>query len=134
MIVVDTNVIAYFVAQNDPVAELAEAVFRKDPEWAAPRLWRSELRNVLCLKIKQGVIDLAGAKVDVEFAVGLVAGREVEVDSARVLELAESSGCTAYDCEFVYVAETLNVPLITADKRVLAAFPGKAVSMTDFAA
>lgn len=56
------------------------------------------------------------------------------VDSARVIDLAADSGCTAYDCEFVSLAERLNVPLVTSDKKLLAAFPGIAISMDAFTA
>lgn len=55
------------------------------------------------------------------------------VDSARVIELATESGCTAYDCEFAYLAEKLNIPLVTSDKKLLAAFPDIAQSMDAFA-
>lgn len=33
------------------------------------------------------------------------------------------SNCSAYDCEFVSVAMRLGVKLLTADKKVLMAFP-----------
>lgn len=131
MIVVDTNVIAYFVVSSEHTTN-AENVLRKDSEWAVPKIWRSELRNVLLMYIRRNTLDLDGALEKMDEAVRRVAGREHEVDSARVLELAHSSGCTAYDCEFVYVVEKLNAPLVTSDKKLLAAFPSIAVSMTDF--
>lgn len=37
-------------------------------------------------------------------AESLMSGREYDVPSAAVPELAGSSGCSAYDCEFVYLA------------------------------
>lgn len=42
------------------------------------------------------------------------------------MQLAELSGCTTYDCEFVEVAERKGVPLYTADKKLLQAFPAVA--------
>jgi len=48
LIVADTNLIAYFLVKGPHTRE-AEAVYEKDPEWAAPLLWRSEFRNVLIL-------------------------------------------------------------------------------------
>ena len=61
-------------------------------------------------------------------------GRRYEIHSSRVLELSGVSGCTAYDCEFVYLAEALGVPLVTEDQKVLFAFPGQAIAMADFLA
>jgi len=63
-----------------------------------------------------------------------MAGREYSVPTAPVLELAARSGCSAYDCEFVALARDLGVSLITADRRVLRAFPGIAVSPEAFVA
>lgn len=31
--------------------------------------------------------------------------------------------CSAYDCEFVWLARDLRLPLVTADRKVLDAFP-----------
>lgn len=56
------------------------------------------------------------------------------IDDTRVIELAAKSDCTAYDCEFVSLAERLEVPLVTSDKKLLAAFPSIAVSMKMFVA
>jgi len=50
-------------------------------------------------------------------------GREYTVRSTDVLRVAEASGCSAYDCEFVSVAMALGVRLVTADRQVLRAFP-----------
>jgi predicted nucleic acid-binding protein len=48
------------------------------------------------------------------------------------LQLAAESGCSAYDCEFVALARDLEVPLVTADRQLLAAFPSTAVSPEAF--
>ena len=52
--------------------------------------------------------------------------REEVVRSERVLQLVASSRCSAYDCECVAAAQQLGVPLITADRALLEAFPAVA--------
>lgn len=133
MIVVDTNVIAYLVIPG-PSSSLAENARRNDPIWVAPLLWRSEMRNVLTLYLRQQIMTLADIQAHMAKAEQLLSGREYGVDSECVLELAAVSRCTAYDCEFACLAEMLNVPLVTSDKKLLAAFPDLAVSIDAFAA
>ena len=43
--------------------------------------------------------------------------------AAAVFSLAIQSGCSAYDCEFVWLARDLGLPLVTVDKKALNAFP-----------
>jgi predicted nucleic acid-binding protein len=133
MIVVDTNLIGYLLLPGERSAQ-AEAAFRTDPRWAAPLLWRSELRNVLALYMRRRQLGLDGACRVMAEAAELMAGEEYDIDSAKVLELAEASGCSAYDCEFVALALDLCIPLVTVDRQVLSRFPNVAVSLDKFIA
>ena len=125
MIVVDTNVIAYLYLPGDRTAA-AEALCRKDSEWSAPLLWRSELRNVLTTQIRARRLDLESAQSIQGEAEQLLLGREFTVDSDEVLRLAADSGCLAFDCEFVTLADYLDVPLYSADRRLVERFPRRA--------
>ena len=131
MIVVDTNIICYFYL-NSKFSILAEQTFKKDPAWAAPLLWRSEFRNVLSFYLKNKIIFFPEAIEIFNSAAELLNENEYEINSIQVLGLAQSSGCSAYDCEFVNLAQDLGVKLVTEDKRVLKSFPEPAISMLDF--
>ena len=124
MIVVDTNVIAYLYLPGDRTAA-AEALCREESEWLAPLLWRSEMRNLLATQVRCERLDLADAQVIQSEAEQLLQGREFAVDSAEVLRLASASGCSAYDCEFVVLADYLDVSLVSADRRLVERFPGR---------
>ncbi len=125
MIVVDTNVIAYLYLPGDYTAA-AEALCRMDSEWSAPLLWRSELRNVLATQIRVGRLELEAAQSIQTEAEQLLQGREFAIDSAEVLRLAADSGCSAYDCEFVALADYFDVPFYSADRRLVERFPHRA--------
>ena len=133
MIVVDSNVIAYYWV-NGPLNEVAQRVQARDPEWHAPILWRSEMRSVLTGYLRDGSLDGAQVARIMAAAEESFAGREHDVPSERVFQLAAETSLSAYDCEFVALASALGVPLVTADKAVLKAFPGRAMTMGRFAA
>jgi len=59
-------------------------------------------------------------------------GREFEVPSVQVLRLAAESNCSAYDCEFVALAQDLGLPLVTSDRQILTEFPRVALSFEQF--
>jgi predicted nucleic acid-binding protein len=131
MIVVDTNIIGYLYLTGDRSFQ-AEQAFRKDPHWAAPLLWRSEFRNVLALYIRQRLLTLEDAHQIMDEAMGLLRDGEYEVASLRVLSLVASSSCSAYDCEFVALAQDLDVPLVTANQQILNQFPETCISLDVF--
>ena len=133
MIVVDSNVIAYCWI-NGPLTALAQSVRVKDPGWHAPILWRSEMRNILIGYLRDGSLDGAQISRVMETAETALAGSEHIVPSTPVLEAAGRSRLSAYDCEFVVLASVLAVPLVTADKAILKAFPELAVTMEVFVA
>jgi len=131
VIIADTNLIAYLLIRGQHTAE-AEAVYRKDPMWAAPRVWRSEFRNVLVLSLRRKLMGMDEAFEAVERAERLMEGQEFEVESSRVLRLAATSGCSAYDCEFVALAQDLGLFLVTSDRALITMFKPTVVSMTTF--
>ena len=78
--------------------------------------------------------------VSQKFALRLVAYGHAALDQKRfhgragieVLGLVARSKCSAYDCEFVALAHSLEVPLVTEDKQLLATFPRVCHSLKRF--
>jgi predicted nucleic acid-binding protein len=131
VIVVDSNVIAYCWV-NGPLTALAQRVRTRDPDWHVPFLWRSEMRSILTGYLRDGSLTAPQIARIMEAAESALAGREHLVASASVFEIAGKSRLSAYDCEFVALAAVLAVPLVTADKAVLKAFPDRALTMETF--
>ena len=128
MIVIDTNVVAYLFL-NGEHSDLSERLLKHDPDWMAPRLWRSEFRNVLTLYLRKELLGLQDSLEIMEEAERLMSDSEFEVPSGPVLQLADESGCSAYDCEFIALARYFRVPLATNDGTLLRAFPNTAQSI-----
>ena len=128
MIVVDSNVVAYLYLQGEYTAAV-ETLLEQDSDWAAPVLWRSEFRNILAGYLRRKTLTFEQACELQGEAEDLLAGSEFEVDSRAVLELVRTSDCSAYDCEFVALAVKLDTKLFTVDKKLLKAFPDRAVSL-----
>ncbi|MCZ2441087.1 MAG: type II toxin-antitoxin system VapC family toxin [Burkholderiales bacterium] len=128
MIVVDSSVVAYLYLPGD-YTEAAEALLGHDADWAAPLLWRSEFRNILAGYMRRRTLTLEMACDLQREAESLLAGAEHEVDSRQVLELVRDSDCSVYDCEFVALAMTLGVKLVTMDAKLLKTFPKHAVPL-----
>lgn len=131
MIVVDTNILAHFWLPSDH-SRLYDRLFQSDPEWVAPVLWRSEFRNVVILYLRKNLIDLQEALRISEKAENQMRDREFHVNSIQVYHLAKKSDCSSYDCEFVSLAEDLNIKLITMDQQILRFFPELASNPSDF--
>lgn len=125
MIVVDVNVIAYLLIPGK-FTNSAEQLLESDASWAVPRLWRSELRNILATYVRSGQIELHDALNLFQRAADLVADEEYEVETSAVLRLSQDSGCSAYDCEYLALAEFLELELVTADRKLAGAFPDRA--------
>ena len=129
MIVVDSNVLAYLYLPGEYTAA-AEALLEQDSDWAAPILWRSEFRNILAGYLRRKAITFEQANSLQREAESLLEGAEFELESLAVLELVRDSDCSAYDCEFIALAIKLDTKLITMDKKLLRAFPKRAIALS----
>jgi predicted nucleic acid-binding protein len=131
VIVADTNLIAYLHLPGNKNA-LADAVLLRDPDWCVPPLWRSEFRNILFAYIRTQGMDPALAETHWHNALTHLAPGQTEPEAARVLEKSRTTRLTAYDAEYVALAEQLNLPLVTSDKDILKSFPRIALTPEEF--
>ena len=124
MIVVDVNILAYLLIPGKFTAS-AEQLLEADPLWAAPLLWRSELRNVFATYLRSNQLELVDALALFQRAADIIGADEYEVRTSDVLRLSKKSRCSAYDCEYIALAEYLDLKLVTADGKLAKAFPDR---------
>ena len=131
MIVADANLIAYYYFPG-PFQSAAQKVLQKDPAWFVPPIMISEFRNITLGFIRCGKLQVTDA-VDLVSRVEIVFGARIRgVSSVKVMEIAASAGCSAYDAQYVALAQMLRVKLVTKDGQLLKAFPMVTVSMDAF--
>jgi len=130
VIAVDVNVLAYLLIPGK-YTKASERLLEADPAWVVPRLWRSELRNILTNYLRARQMDLADAAAIYQRAEDLVGAEEFEVETTHVLRLCSQSKCSAYDCEYIALAEYLDLKLVTNDAKLARAFPLRTTLLSD---
>ena len=131
MIVVDSNIIT---ARNltSSLTSQARQVEEKDPVWIVPALWRYEFQNVLATAIKVKQIKPEQA-IDIwEKVSKVLIENECEPSASRVIDLVAQQGITAYDGQFIALAQEMGIPFVTLDRELQEKFPGTAISMDEF--
>lgn len=131
MIVVDTNIITYLLLPTS-YTSLVDSLFKIDSEWVAPVLWKSEFRNVLALYLRKKIITLEKALQLQDMAESIMAENEFDISSSQVLALVEKSNCSSYDCEFIALANQLNIQLVTQDKQILNEFSSISIPVSKY--
>jgi len=122
MMVVDTNVMVYLLTGSGPWEDAAR-LLAHDPQWAAPPIILSELRNVVVGLVRRGHLGKADALAICEDAEAILGPRVASVPPSPVLEIAMGRDLSACDAEFVVLARVLGVPLVTTDQAILDAAP-----------
>jgi predicted nucleic acid-binding protein len=122
VLVVDANVVAYFLVEGDKRAEARELRTR-DQEWYAPRLLFYELASAFSFFVKRKIMTFEAALDGLESGLGLVHLFDQEPPGLRVLAIASRLNLSGYDASYVAAAEAWGVPLVTEDARILRAAP-----------
>jgi predicted nucleic acid-binding protein len=131
VIVVDANVVIHLLTgREDRTRDDAPSPGRRaadllasDPTWVAPPLLHSEVRNVLVTLTRRGYVTLEDATDMAEDARVLFGDRLAAPPDREIVAAALGLDLPAYDAEYLVLARTLGIPLVTADRRLLAADP-----------
>jgi predicted nucleic acid-binding protein len=131
MIVVDVNVLIYSLVAGRQ-SEAARLVFDADPDWIAPSLLSHEFLNILATWERKGIMSADDCQKTWQRAAKMIGESLVEADPDAVLKLAMKHRVTAYDAQYVLVAQAQGLTLVTEDGELLRKFPRTAVSMVAF--
>jgi len=126
MWVADRNVLIELF-QPTANAEAVQCIWDWDQDWQLPGLWIPEFRHILLKYLRAGALLPDDALAILADANAQFGHRTLSVNSADCLSLAHSHGCSSYDAEFVVLAQQLNCPLLTFDRKLLQLFPDLAL-------
>lgn len=133
MIVVDTNILIYSLILCEKTA-LAQNLRAHDADWRVPDLCQHETLNVLVNYQRSGLLTLDQCQELLRRARAFMQVAQSELDLSQALHVAAQLRLTGYDAQYLVLAQTLDVPLITEDRKLRNAAPGLALSMNEFLA
>ena len=133
MIVADTNLVAQLILNLDQTRK-AQAVYRLESDWRMPSLWQHEFLNVLASYLRFDRIPIAPLLAAWNRALDVFGSAACEVDMPEALRIAGRCGISAYDAQYVALAQALNVPWVTEDRKLLRAVPHQALSISQYLA
>lgn len=131
MIVVDANVAIYLLVQGKHT-RAAQRAYKADPDWRLPPLWRYEFANALVGLVRAGDLRAAEAEPTLLRGLGLFEAGEDEAPPALAMRLAFSHRISAYDAQYVALAQALGVRCLTEDQRLLERAPALTVDLARF--
>lgn len=131
MIVIDANILVYSLIEGE-YSLLVKKLQEKETDWRTTALCLHEVLNVLATYQRREVLTLKQCRKLLEHAERFMQVAQCEVKMDAALSVAAKHNITGYDAQYVALAQSLNVPLITEDRKLREAVPGIAVSMQEF--
>ena len=129
MIVVDSAVLAGFALPKDAYHADAKKARQRDRDWHAPELCRSEVRSVAAGQLRKG--ESLNALIEAA-SLADASAQFYSMGGGELFSVIAQSPLSAYDSEFVALADRLGCKLVTTDAEILKAFPNTAVRLSDF--
>lgn len=131
MIVADGNLIVYRHVAG-PLTPLPNAARGKDSDWRTAALWRCEMTSAVVKMIRGAVLEESDALAAMAAADAEMADRETSVPQDRAMRVALRYGISAYDAQYIALAEMLGGPCVSADAALIKKTLGLSVLLADF--
>jgi predicted nucleic acid-binding protein len=112
------------VQRSTRAREWVDAVEADELDGHVPELVYAEVASSFLKYVRAGRMAASDARAAVETVVALpLRSYRLGELVAASLALAVETGLSAYDCCYAVLAESLDAPLVTADRRLAAAVP-----------
>jgi predicted nucleic acid-binding protein len=130
LVLVDTNIVAYFLIEGDHTVAARE-LWRCDTDWRSEAFLLVEFTNVLAASIATKRMTLNLAERFLIDAQSLLAGKLARLPHGSILATAAQYRVSAYDARFITLAYQLGSRLVTEDRKLRAAAPALTQSLAE---
>lgn len=120
--IVDTSALAAILFGEPEADSVAERL--TGGRLVAPSLLDYEIANVCLVKIRRNPHERDTLRAAFRLADRLNV-ETIAVDHAAILDLAETTGLTAYDASYLWLARSLGGELVTLDRKLATASAGR---------
>ena len=126
MIIVDASVVAFLLIEGE-MTESARELYRMDPEWVTPPILNHEMLSILG---HLGAEEQSSHSVEEIWrdVRALLGPRQQVPDPVGSLRLAIKLGISGYEAQYLFLAEHLDLPMLTLEQRLLEAAPERAIT------
>jgi predicted nucleic acid-binding protein len=130
MIVVDASVIAFLMIEGE-LTDAVRELHRIDPDWITPPILNHEMLNILAAvgSAEKSSVAMEAVWRDVRT---LVATKQQVPDPVRSLRLGVELGISGNEAQYLCLADSLGLPLVTQEESLLHAAPERAVSVLEY--
>jgi predicted nucleic acid-binding protein len=129
VIVADANVIAYLLIEGRK-SEVARQLHAMDSDWRMPPLWRAEFLNILAMQVQHGGASIEAAERTWQSARSLFSTNETAVDEMAALRISARFRISAYDAQYIALAQQLGVSCVSEDRELVRKFPDAVVTIS----
>jgi predicted nucleic acid-binding protein len=129
MIVVDTTVVPFLFLEGELTKAVRE-LHSVDPGWVTPPILNHEILNLLTkIGVDEGHEPMERLWREIRSVLG--ANQQIP-DPVRSLRLGIEHGLSGHEAQYLCLAESLGLPLITEEERLMALFPKRAFGVLDY--
>lgn len=123
-LIVDASV-AFKLCMPEPGSDIAERLLTSSTAITAPDLMLVELGSALRKAVRRGMLPVLGAESGLERIVRLFPVlHSASVLARRAFRIANDLDHAIYDCFYLALVEREQIPLVSADERLIAKLAG----------
>src|SRR6266511_3039524 len=130
MVLIDANILAHMTIEGAR-SDAARKLLASDGDWHSEAFIMVELTNILATAVRVKILQTQEAYAVLERAEILLSSTLHRTAHSDVLRAAHEYNISAYDARYIALAQKLDLPLITEDRKLRKAVPQWTISLDE---